>query len=156
MLRRRLASRIILVSPSHRLLLFRIHHKTGALAGKSYWATPGGALRGDESFEAAAVRELHEETGIDAQSIGRCVARKEFLWQMSGGEHVLAVENYYVVHADAEHCSTTKWSLQERDALCEIRWWSESELMASTEEILPPDLPILFGQALLMEPDKSV
>lgn len=153
--RHRLASRIMLVSPSHRLLLFRIHYKTGALEGKSYWATPGGALKCDESFEAAAVRELHEETGIDVQSIGRCMARKEFLWQMSDGEHVLAVEHYYVVNVGAEHCSTTRWSPQERDAVCEIKWWSESELMASTEEIMPPDLPILFGQALLMAPGKS-
>jgi 8-oxo-dGTP pyrophosphatase MutT (NUDIX family) len=136
-------------------LLFKIHYKTGALAGMSYWATPGGGLKGDESFEAAAVRELYEETGLDVHSVGRCMARKEFLWQMPDGEHVLAVENYYVVNAGSEHYSTTRWSLQERDAVCEIRWWSESELMSSTEEILPPDLPILFGQALLMSPPKS-
>ncbi|MBV4467383.1 NUDIX domain-containing protein [Pseudomonas sp. SWRI79] len=153
--RRRSASRILLVSPSHRLLLFKIHYKAGALAGMSYWATPGGGLRGDESFEAAAVRELYEETGLDVQSVGCSITRKEFLWQMPDGEHVLAVENYYVVNAGAEYCSTTGWSSQERDAVCEIRWWSESELMSSTEEILPPDLPILFGQALLMAPDGS-
>lgn len=153
--RRRSASRIFLVSSSHRLLLFKIHYKTGALVGRSYWATPGGGLRGYESFEAAAVRELYEETGLDVQSVGRCIARKEFLWQMPDGEQVLAVENYYVVYACAEHCSTAGWSPQERDAVCEIKWWSENELMVSTEEILPPDLPILFVRALLMAPDQS-
>lgn len=61
---RRLASRILLVSPSHRLLLFKIHYKVGALAGRRYWATPGGQLKDGESFEAAAMRELYEETGI--------------------------------------------------------------------------------------------
>lgn len=152
--RRRSASRILLVSSSHRLLLFKIHYKTGVLEGRSYWATPGGALRGDESFEAAAVRELYEETGLDVQSVGRCITRKEFIWQMPDGEHVLAVENYYVVRAGNEHCSTASWSTQERDVVCEIRWWSENELMANTEEILPPDLPILFARALLMTPDQ--
>ncbi|MCQ6257370.1 NUDIX hydrolase [Pseudomonas sp. Q11] len=153
--RRRSASRILLVSSSRRLLLFKIHYRTGALAGRSYWATPGGGLRGDETFEAAAVRELYEETGLDVQSVGRCIARKEFIWQMPDGEHVVAVENYYVVHAGNEICSTASWSAQEREAVCEIKWWSENELMASTEEILPPDLLILFARAMLMTSDQS-
>lgn len=65
--RRRLASRILLISPTDRLLLFKIHYKTGALAGMSYWATPGGQLRKDESFETAAARELNEETGVEVR-----------------------------------------------------------------------------------------
>jgi 8-oxo-dGTP pyrophosphatase MutT (NUDIX family) len=148
--RRRLASRILLVSSSRRLLLFKVHYKAGALKGRSYWATPGGALRGDESFEAAAVRELYEETGLCILSVGRCITRKEFIWEMPDGTHVLAVENYYVVRVNNESCSTATWSAQERDVVCEIRWWSENELIASTEEILPSDLPILFTRALLM------
>lgn len=147
MLRRRLASRILLISHSQRLLLFKIHYDSGALSGRSYWATPGGKLRGGESFEAAAIRELHEETGVNTQSVGHCVARKEFSWQMPDGEQVIAVEHYYVVHVRDERCSATRWSDQERDALCDVRWWSESELAACREEIFPADLLILFAQA---------
>jgi 8-oxo-dGTP pyrophosphatase MutT (NUDIX family) len=138
------------VSPYRRLLLFKIHYKTGLLEGGCYWATPGGGLQGDESFEAAAVRELYEETGLDVQSVGRCLARKEFVWRMLDGVKVLAVEHYYVVHARIEHCATTGWSAQEREVVCDTKWWSESELRASTEEVLPPDLPDLFAQALLI------
>ncbi len=154
MLRLRLASRILLVSKSRRLLLFKISYKAGAQAGMSYWATPGGQLRDDESFEAAAMRELKEETGIEVKSIGRCIARKEFPWLLPDGGHVLAVEHYYAVHVGAEHCSTTSWSLQERDAICDIKWWSESELMASTEEIIPSDLRTLFREILLRMPSE--
>ena len=146
MQRRRLASRILLISDSRRLLLFKIHYDSGVLAGKSYWATPGGKLRSDESFETAAIRELHEETGIEVQSVGHCVARKEFSWQMPDGEQVIAVENYYVVHVRDEQCSATRWSDQEREAMFEVRWWSESELAACREEIFPNDLLILFAQ----------
>lgn len=147
MLRRRLASRILLISDSRRLLLFKIHYDSGVLAGRSYWATPGGKLRGDESFEAAAIRELHEETGVEVSSIGPCVARKEFSWEMPDGEQVIAVENYYVVHVRNEQYSAKRWSDQERAAVCEVRWWSESELAACQEEIFPKDLLTLFSQA---------
>lgn len=151
MLRRRLASRILLISPAHRLLLLKIQYKTGILSGMSYWATPGGQLIADESFEQAAVRELQEETGVHVQSVGRCFAHKEFKWQMPDGEHVLAVENYYVVRAYTEHCSSVSWSDQERNAVCEVKWWSENELAGCEEEVFPPDLRNLFGEALLME-----
>lgn len=41
---------------------------------------PGGGLRSGESYEAAAFRELYEETGFRTQSVGHCFAHKEFIW----------------------------------------------------------------------------
>lgn len=147
MQRRRLASRILMISPSGRLLLFKIHYRTGVLAGVIYWATPGGKLREGESFEAAAVREVYEETGIEVDSVGNCITRKEFSWRMPDGERVQAIENYYVVHVHDEQCSTLRWSAQERDAICDVRWWSEHELAACYEDVYPSDLSLLFSQA---------
>lgn len=152
--RKRLAARVLVISPDIRLLLFKVHYHAGALAGRSYWATPGGKLKENESFEAAAVRELFEETGIAVPSVGRCVARREFQWQMADGEYVLATEKFYVVRSDAEHCSCAEWSERERDAVCEARWWSSAELAACREEIFPPDLSTLFSSVLLMAADE--
>lgn len=146
--RTRPASRLLLISPANGLLLFKIHYDIGALAGESYWATPGGALRDEESFEAAAVRELHEETGVEVLSVGPCIARREFPWQMPEGERVLAIEQYYVVHAATEHWSSSDWSARERDAVCDVRWWSLSDLLACRDKIYPRDLPALFDEAL--------
>ncbi|AXJ08094.1 DNA mismatch repair protein MutT [Pseudomonas fluorescens] len=143
-MRRRLASRVLVISSSHRLLLFKIHYRSGHLAGRCYWATPGGKLRSDESFEAAAVRELREETGIEVNSIGHCVARKEFSWQMPDGENVVAVEHYYVAHVNNEQCSVEGWSDREREVVSDVRWWSLSDLSNSHEEILPNELLVLF------------
>jgi hypothetical protein len=69
---------------------------------------------------------------------------------MPDAEQVLAVENYYVVRGTTQHCSSALWSDQERDAVCEVRWWTESELMGCDEETFPQDLTSLFAVALLM------
>lgn len=38
--------------------------------GESEWGVPGGGLEGEESFEAAAHREVREETGVDCEITG--------------------------------------------------------------------------------------
>jgi len=153
--RKRLAARLLVISPRNRLLLFKIQYQAGVLAGMSDWATPGGKLKDEESFEAAAVRELYEETGIEVPFVGRRIAHREFLWQMPDGEHVLAVENYFTVHTGTEQCSCAQWSDREREAVCEVRWWSLGELAACHGEVFPSDLSNLFGRALVIAPGES-
>lgn len=41
-MRERKAARLLVISPAKQVLLFRFEHKDGALAGRNYWATPGG------------------------------------------------------------------------------------------------------------------
>jgi len=50
-MRTRQSSRLIIVSPDKNVLLFNYSHKNDALSGMSYWATPGGGLEHNESFE---------------------------------------------------------------------------------------------------------
>jgi ADP-ribose pyrophosphatase YjhB (NUDIX family) len=38
--------------------------------GESEWGVPGGGLEGEESFEAAARREVREEVGVDCEITG--------------------------------------------------------------------------------------
>jgi 8-oxo-dGTP pyrophosphatase MutT (NUDIX family) len=52
------SSRLLIVNQDSRLLLFKFHYRDGALAGRIFWATPGGGLDSDESYEAAARREI--------------------------------------------------------------------------------------------------
>ncbi|MBJ5970157.1 NUDIX domain-containing protein, partial [Salmonella enterica subsp. enterica serovar London] len=77
-MRIRPSSRLIIISPENQVLLFFFSHENDALNGKSYWATPGGGLESNESFEQAALRELREETGIIKNDVGPQVATRSF------------------------------------------------------------------------------
>src|SRR5262249_14636436 len=57
---RRSAGRIIAIDERERVLLLQYARPTGA----TFWATPGGGLEANESFEAAAIREAAEELGV--------------------------------------------------------------------------------------------
>lgn len=50
--------RVVVTNEFDELLLLR------GYVGHGFWSFPGGGLARNESLEAAAVRELHEETGI--------------------------------------------------------------------------------------------
>lgn len=62
-----------LVEHEGRLLLVN-HVKPDAY---DFWVAPGGGVKGSESLEEAAVREVREETGIEV-AIGKLVYIEEF------------------------------------------------------------------------------
>jgi 8-oxo-dGTP pyrophosphatase MutT (NUDIX family) len=67
------------------------------LVGNSHWATPGGGLDEEETFHAAAIRELREETGIQISTVAEPVAARKLELMLPSGETVIAVEQYFVV-----------------------------------------------------------
>lgn len=69
-MRQRNSARLLAINPAKQILLFHFQHKGDALDGHNHWATPGGGLEQGESFEAAAVRELFEETGLRVVNVG--------------------------------------------------------------------------------------
>jgi len=141
---------LIVLSPENRVLLFCFCHKEDALRGKTYWATPGGGLEHNETFEQAALRELREETGLTRDSAGPQIASRTFEMMLPSGETVLAEERFFIIHADQSDIDRSRWNSNEKNVIREHHWWTIEELTQTTEIIFPADLiiEILEGSAV--------
>ncbi|MCA9802218.1 MAG: NUDIX domain-containing protein [Cyanobacteria bacterium HKST-UBA02] len=139
-MRQRPSSRLLVLDPEQRLLLFRFSFEQGALAGSIFWATPGGAVDEGETFEEAAVRELFEETGIKIDSVNEHIAEREFILPMSDGQKVLAKERFYVVRVEEVVLSNENYTEEEHQVMTEHRWWHHEELRITSDTVFPEDL----------------
>lgn len=138
------AARIILDDGAGRVLLFRFDPDDRP----PFWCTPGGALDPRESYEAAARRELLEETGIHADP-GPQVARKIAEFITIEGEPVIADERYFRVSLAAGHdpeaIDTGGHTELERAVMKTWRWFDRAALSALDEPFFPEDLAEMFG-----------
>lgn len=139
-MRTRKAARLLIINTAHDVLLFRFNHHNDALAGKCYWATPGGGLEEHETFEQAAVRELYEETGIVRDSIGSAVASSTFEMQLPDGETVRAEERFFIVRIDGTDITQEGWSVHEKSVIDQHHWWTRDALKHTTETVYPLNL----------------
>lgn len=146
-MRERKAARLLVINPAHEVLLFRFIHKDGALAGQNYWATPGGGVEPGETFEAAAIRELREETGIQVQAVAAPIAERRFALMLPSGETVSAVEHYFVVHTASTELSRAEWTLEETQVMADHHWWSAQALRTAEETVWPEALVDMLVQA---------
>jgi 8-oxo-dGTP pyrophosphatase MutT (NUDIX family) len=138
----RRAARVLVVDDAERVLLFRFR-----FGGRSpFWATPGGECDPGETFEAAARRELREETGLDLDP-GCFFAERGNDFVTAEGEPVTADERYFLVRVPACEIATDGHTDLEREIMLEHRWFTRAELAAWHETIFPPEILELLERA---------
>jgi 8-oxo-dGTP pyrophosphatase MutT (NUDIX family) len=109
--------------------------------GRSWWATPGGALDGDETFAEAAIREAGEELAITARNVLPLWRRTvEFSFR---GILVRQEEQYFLLRIPPGDVALGQ---QVREAhghegIIAARWWSLEEIETTSEQVFPEDLP---------------
>src|ERR1051326_478186 len=96
----RLASRVVVIDETDRVLLFRAEGNftlRGSRGETSLWFTPGGGREGDETPEETARRELWEETGLGELELSPCVWLRSIV--LTWNDVVIdSIESFFVAH----------------------------------------------------------
>ncbi len=147
----RRTARVVLLDHDDRVLLMEVPASPASAQETdhvpSVWVTLGGGIHPGESVEAAARRELTEETGItDAVLHGVIWHGEQYLETAKGSTHL--DESFVLARTAAKDWSSEGWSDNERELVRSLRWWSLPELRAHSEIIKPPRLNDLLQDLL--------
>ena len=146
----RRAARVILLDEQDRLLLMRGHDLDQP--ERSWWFTVGGGIAAGEGSREAAVRELHEETGVvlGVEDLVGPVYTRSAVFDFYAA-HCRQDEELYLARVDSRgltEFTREGWTHVERDVLDELRWWDLDELRDVRIEVFPAGLVDLVAALL--------
>ena len=131
----RQAARLIVIDPDNRVLLFQYEDDR-----RKWWATPGGGLEGEETFEEAAAREAAEELSLTPAALTPLWCQTvEFTIR---GQPIRQVEHFFLTRLSrADHALVHMVrEAHLREGIVTARWWSLKEIESTSERVFPKDL----------------
>jgi 8-oxo-dGTP pyrophosphatase MutT (NUDIX family) len=144
--RRRRSARVVLLDPEGRVLLFHLDASSDP-GSRPYWYLPGGGIMPFESVEAAARRELLEETGIREAVIGPVIGERPDVSFTFRGRRIVQDEWYVAGSVPSARLGSGRPGDGERRAVEAHRWWAHDELAATSDIVFPPGLADLVARA---------
>ena len=148
--------RILLFNSANELLFMGAEDKnlTGADGNKGrFWFLVGGSLEKGETFQAAAKRELTEETGLtDADVIWGAEIAEGTVHLKNNNQPLDIYQRFVVAKTEKDAVHLHNLDAWEQNAVKALRWFSSEEIQTSKEVIYPRCLKEFLPEILANVP----
>lgn len=141
--------RVLLLNPANQALMIKVSGgnlvDTSKPLRKAFWITPGGSIEENEAPEQAVIREIWEETGIQAQEPEKIFGYGEQILEWKGMSTLLR-EKFYCIRVPYSEVRANSLTEEEKVEFNEYRWWGADEMRKSGEIFLPACMPDLIEE----------